>query len=128
MDQLMTHRGRHDAEQKDSDLEGPLLLPDVHLHSSSVGEERLQVHMDCMNAAGEVVAIEDVDDMGGAVSYCDTVVFRFAEGYLFPFTAVLDIYPRVGPRHLAGPRSPLHCHRCRGRHLSVLLTCSAIRQ
>lgn len=28
--------------------------------------EQLQVHMDCMNALGEIVAIEDVDDMGGS--------------------------------------------------------------
>jgi hypothetical protein len=32
-----------------------------------LGSERLQVHMDCMNALGQVVAIEDVDDMGGSV-------------------------------------------------------------
>lgn len=30
--------------------------------------EQLQVHMDCMNAVGEIVTIEDVDDMGGSVS------------------------------------------------------------
>ena len=28
--------------------------------------ERVQVHMDCMNGFGEVVTIEDVDDMGGS--------------------------------------------------------------
>jgi hypothetical protein len=28
--------------------------------------EQLQVHMDCMNALGEIVSIEDVDDMGGS--------------------------------------------------------------
>lgn len=31
-------------------------------------EEQLQVHMDCLNAVGEIVTIEDVDDMGGSVS------------------------------------------------------------
>lgn len=31
-------------------------------------DEQLQVHMDCINAVGEIVAIEDVDDMGGSVS------------------------------------------------------------
>jgi len=31
-------------------------------------EEQLQVHMDCINAVGEIVTIEDVDDMGGSVS------------------------------------------------------------
>jgi hypothetical protein len=41
-----------------------LLLPELTLLAS----ERLQVHMDCMNATGEIVAIEDVDDMGGSVS------------------------------------------------------------
>lgn len=30
-------------------------------------EEQLQVHMDCINAVGEIVTIEDVDDMGGSV-------------------------------------------------------------
>jgi hypothetical protein len=29
--------------------------------------ERLQVHMDCLNAHGQLVGIEDVDDMGGQV-------------------------------------------------------------
>lgn len=29
--------------------------------------ERLLVHMDCMNAFGQIVKIEDVDDMGGQV-------------------------------------------------------------
>eukprot|EP01032_Pedospumella_encystans_P011063 gene11063-12896_t len=29
-------------------------------------EEQLQVHMDCLNAVGEIVTIEDVDDMGGS--------------------------------------------------------------
>jgi hypothetical protein len=52
-----------------------------------VGSERLQVHMDCMNALGQIVRIEDVDDMGGLVSpiqYCvsamtsDLVVMRLA--------------------------------------------------
>jgi hypothetical protein len=36
---------------------------DVRLEDS----ERLLVHMDCMNAFGQIVKIEDVDDMGGQV-------------------------------------------------------------
>jgi hypothetical protein len=40
-------------------------MNDVKLKSS----ERLQVHMDCLNAHGQIVGIEDVDDMGGQV--CD---------------------------------------------------------
>ncbi len=41
----------------------------VHLLDGTVLDtdagERLQVHVDCMNALGKVVTIEDVDDMGG---------------------------------------------------------------
>lgn len=29
--------------------------------------EKLQLHMDCVNALGEIVGVEDVDDMGGVV-------------------------------------------------------------
>lgn len=32
------------------------------------GQERLQVHLDLMNGVGDIVTIEDVDDMGGSVS------------------------------------------------------------
>jgi hypothetical protein len=39
------------------------LLNQVRLEES----ERLLVHMDCMNAFGQIVKIEDVDDMGGQV-------------------------------------------------------------
>lgn len=38
-----------------------------HLLTSLVTGEWLQLHMDCMNAFGEIVGIEDVDDMGGSV-------------------------------------------------------------
>lgn len=31
------------------------------------GDERLQLHIDCMNALGEIVSLEDVNDLGGAV-------------------------------------------------------------
>lgn len=30
--------------------------------------ERLKLHMDCLNAHGQIVTIDDVDDMGGSVS------------------------------------------------------------
>lgn len=33
-----------------------------------VGDEKLQLHIDCMNALGEIVSLEDVNDLGGAVS------------------------------------------------------------
>lgn len=32
------------------------------------GEEKLQLHIDCMNSLGEIVSLEDVNDLGGAVS------------------------------------------------------------
>lgn len=41
-----------------------LNAPELILQSN----EKLQVHMDCINSIGEIVAIEDVDDMGGSVS------------------------------------------------------------
>jgi hypothetical protein len=31
--------------------------------------EKLQLHMDCLNALGEIVTVDDVDDMGGVVSF-----------------------------------------------------------
>lgn len=38
------------------------------IHSIVLEEsERLLVHMDCMNSFGQIVKIEDVDDMGGQV-------------------------------------------------------------
>jgi len=43
----------------------------LHLDSPSLllkPHEKLQVHMDIMNAVGEIVSIEDVDDLGGSVS------------------------------------------------------------
>ncbi len=39
-------------------------LDNVVLHSG----ERLKLHMDCMNAYGQIITIDDVDDMGGSVS------------------------------------------------------------
>ena len=45
----------------------------LHLDSPSLllrpPHEKLQVHMDIMNAVGEIVTIEDVDDLGGSVRY-----------------------------------------------------------
>jgi hypothetical protein len=60
-------RGNHsplqDGQQQTTQQEGcwgalPTLL----------SSERLQLHMDCMNALGQVISIEDVDDLGGSVS------------------------------------------------------------
>ena len=38
-------------------------LDDVFLQ----GTEELQAHMDCMDGSGRVVAIEDIDEVGGQV-------------------------------------------------------------
>ena len=46
--------------------EGTLALSAVRLTQPV---EQLQVHMDCLDALGEIVSIEDVDDMGGAVQH-----------------------------------------------------------
>lgn len=47
--------------------------------------EKLQIHMDCLNALGEIVNVDDVDDMGGVVSnmkywkllYYSFLIFNF---------------------------------------------------
>lgn len=44
-----------------------------------VSGERLQVHMDCLNAFGQVVTIDDIDDMGGS---CWTYVRVAVHGVL----------------------------------------------
>jgi len=38
-------------------------------------QEQLQVHMDCLNALGEVVSVDDVVDMGGTV--CSSRCFQY---------------------------------------------------
>ena len=53
------------------DMEGVRLLP----------TEQLQVHMDCMNALGQLAAIEDVDDMGGG---CWTYIRVSVHGVMLP--------------------------------------------
>lgn len=50
--------------------------------------EQLQVHMDCMNAVGEIVSIEDVDDMGGSVGPVFASWFKLLPGSLFPCSCV----------------------------------------
>jgi hypothetical protein len=43
--------------------------------------ERLQVHMDCMNALGQIISIEDVDDLGGS---CWTYIRVSVHGVRLP--------------------------------------------
>ena len=56
-------------------MNGRLHIDPNHNNTSQVlnsvcleNSERLLVHMDCMNAFGQIVKIEDVDDMGGQVA------------------------------------------------------------
>ena len=55
-------KGSSSLLQVHADLGWP--LSDLKL----LPHERLQVHMDCMNSIGQIISIEDVDDLGGAVS------------------------------------------------------------
>ncbi len=52
-------------------LDSSSSVKDVKLKSN----ERLQVHMDCMNAHGQLVEIEDVDEMGGQVCWLAASLF-----------------------------------------------------
>jgi hypothetical protein len=54
------------GESKQSDNSSSLgsSLQEINLFP----HEKLQLHMDCVNALGEIVGVDDVDDMGGVVS------------------------------------------------------------
>lgn len=43
-------------------------IDSLHESIQLMAHEKLQIHMDCMNAVGEVITVDDVDDLGGAVS------------------------------------------------------------
>ncbi len=56
--------------------------------------EKLQIHMDCLNALGEIVNVDDVDDMGGVVSktklllhfvlqILNNLIYSFSVGHIF---------------------------------------------
>jgi hypothetical protein len=47
--------------------------------------------MDCMNSIGEVVTIDDVDDMGGSVSLRSGAVGRIGQSHIFPLLSVDEI-------------------------------------
>lgn len=62
--------------------------------------EQLQVHMDCVNALGDIVSIEDVDDMGGAVrkhglKYLHFLIAFKMNSKVYPIFIVLDVYSSV---------------------------------
>ncbi len=61
----MTGRKSFRSESPDAFAKNISLLNSIRLESS----EKLLVHMDCMNALGQIVKIEDVDDMGGQVCF-----------------------------------------------------------
>lgn len=49
------------------------MTPYINVGQSNIpmsGKEFLQVHIDCMNSVGEIITIDDVDDLGGSVSGC----------------------------------------------------------
>ena len=54
--------------------------------------EQLQVHMDCLNALGEVVGIEDVDDMGGSVSALSFYIRVLIDIILFLFSLIFHVF------------------------------------
>ncbi len=72
MDFLLTRHSSSSPQQEATDGDHGEWLPDGADNflpgAVLAAGERLQVHMDCMNAVGAVVAVEDVDDMGGSVS------------------------------------------------------------
>ncbi len=51
----------HRVEEKDD-------IDSLHQSIQLLPHEKLQIHMDCMNSIGEVITVDDVDDLGGAVS------------------------------------------------------------
>ena len=48
-------------------------------HIILLANERLQLHIDCMNAYSQIISIEDVDDMKGTVSL---FISFFIDSYL----------------------------------------------
>lgn len=63
-------KGQADVEQEGVSIFEQEQWRSLALHATQWAlrpSEQLQVHMDCLNAVGEIVSIEDVDDMGGSV-------------------------------------------------------------
>lgn len=78
--------------------------------------EKLQIHMDCLNALGEIVNVDDVDDMGGVVRelfiYSLRIFFIFVPLNLFSLFylfVVLDIYSCINSWYQSGCRDISHC-------------------
>lgn len=69
----MIMKGHEDATQEGVGIFEQEQWRALALNAAAWGlqpSEQLQVHMDCLNAVGEIVSIEDVDDMGGSVRTC----------------------------------------------------------
>ena len=52
-------------------------IDSLHASIQLLANEKLQIHMDCMNAVGEVITVDDVDDLGGAVRAFISVVMCY---------------------------------------------------
>lgn len=85
-------KGQMDAEQEGVNIFEQEQWRSLALDAASWSlrpHEQLQVHMDCLNAVGEIVTIEDVDDMGGSViMYCPFPCARHSTGWI----AVFDLF------------------------------------
>jgi hypothetical protein len=55
----------------DKDVESKADMESLKASVELLAHEKLQIHMDCMNAVGEIITVDDVDDLGGAVSWID---------------------------------------------------------
>lgn len=75
------------AERIQQRLTEMMMVSEVAASTSSKGailqemqlypHEKLQLHIDCLNALGEIISIEDVDDMGGVVSVIHAFFLTF---------------------------------------------------
>ena len=91
----------------------PVLLPLALRNVLLMGQEYLQVHMDCVNAHGSVVTIEDVDDLGGTCwTYIRVSVHRVGSGIKDSHGNASDVgVVAVGDTFLFSSYS--HCHSLR---------------
>src|SRR5687768_14826248 len=70
MDRCLNSSGTSGSEAAAGSVPLPDYLTNILPGVLLAPGERLQVHVDCMNAVGDIVTVEDVDDMGGSVSSC----------------------------------------------------------
>jgi hypothetical protein len=44
-----------------------VFVQSLRQHTKLSATEKLNIHLDCMNSLGQVITVDDVDDIGGAV-------------------------------------------------------------